>query len=54
VLTSAPAGALVYVHAQESALGFWQRAGFVAEGPSFEEGGIAHRRMRYAAEHSPG
>jgi predicted GNAT family N-acyltransferase len=54
VLTSAPAGALVYVHAQESALGFWLRAGFVAEGPSFEEGGISHRRMRYAAEPSPG
>jgi predicted GNAT family N-acyltransferase len=47
VLASAPPGELVYVHAQESALGFWQRAGFVAEGPSFEEGGISHRWMRY-------
>jgi predicted GNAT family N-acyltransferase len=54
VLASAPEGALVYVHAQESALGFWQSAGFVVEGSSFEEGGISHRRMRYAAEHSPG
>jgi predicted GNAT family N-acyltransferase len=48
VLASAPPGALVYVHAQESALGFWRRAGFVAEGPSFEEGGLSHRWMRHA------
>jgi predicted GNAT family N-acyltransferase len=46
VLTLAPPGSLVYVHAQVSALGFWQRAGFVAEGPPFEEGGIVHRWMR--------
>jgi predicted GNAT family N-acyltransferase len=49
VLACAPPGAPVYVHAQESALGFWERAGFVAEGPSFEEGGLSHRWMRYAA-----
>jgi predicted GNAT family N-acyltransferase len=54
VLTCAPARTLVYVHAQESALGFWQRAGFVAEGPSFEEGGISHRRMCHVAEAAPG
>jgi predicted GNAT family N-acyltransferase len=47
VLEHAPAGASVYVHAQESAMGFWERAGFVAEGPRFEEGGISHRRMRF-------
>lgn len=46
VLEGAPAGATVYVHAQASALGFWQRVGFVAQGPSFEEGGIAHRWMQ--------
>jgi predicted GNAT family N-acyltransferase len=45
VLARAPAGAAVYVHAQEGALGFWERAGFVADGPSFEEGGIPHRWM---------
>lgn len=45
VLAQAPAGALVYVHAQESALGFWERLGFVAEGPRFEEAGIGHRWM---------
>ena len=47
VLESAPPDLTVYVHAQQSALGFWQRAGFVAEGPSFEEAGIAHRWMRF-------
>jgi predicted GNAT family N-acyltransferase len=47
VLDHAPADTLVYVHAQESALGFWLRAGFVAEGPSFEEAGIVHWWMRW-------
>jgi len=48
LLESAPPGVLVYLHAQESALGFWQRAGFVAEGPAFDEAGIVHRWMRRA------
>jgi predicted GNAT family N-acyltransferase len=47
VLEHAPPGVLVYVHAQESALGFWERLGFTAEGPRFEEGGIGHRRMLF-------
>jgi predicted GNAT family N-acyltransferase len=45
VLGHAPPGKRVYIHAQESALGFWERLGFVAEGPSFDEAGISHRRM---------
>lgn len=49
VLDLAPPGLLPYVHAQESALGFWQRAGFVPEGPSFEEAGIRHRWMGFSA-----
>ena len=49
VLELAPPGLVPYVHAQESALGFWQRAGFVAEGPSFDEAGIRHRWMRWSA-----
>ena len=36
----------VMVHAQTSALGFYQRAGFVAEGPVFEEAGVPHQTMR--------
>jgi predicted GNAT family N-acyltransferase len=47
ILELAPPGLVPYVHAQESALGFWERAGFVAEGPSFEEAGIRHRWMRW-------
>jgi predicted GNAT family N-acyltransferase len=44
----APLGALVYIHAQEGALGFWERLGFVAEGPRFFEAGIAHRKMLWS------
>ena len=40
------AGSELYIHAQESALGFWERMGFVAEGPEFREADIAHRFMR--------
>jgi predicted GNAT family N-acyltransferase len=36
----------VYCHAQHSAIGFYQRAGFVEEGPVFYEAGIAHQLMR--------
>lgn len=36
----------VYVYAQVAALGFWERQGFVAEGPCFDEAGIVHRMMR--------
>jgi predicted GNAT family N-acyltransferase len=47
MLVAAPEGLRVYVHAQESALGFWQRLGFVAEGPGFVEAGINHRLMTW-------
>lgn len=47
VLSQAPAGAIVYIHAQQSASGFWERAGFVAEGAPFEEAGIVHRLMLF-------
>jgi len=45
VLAALPQSPTVYVHAQSAALGFWQRLGFVAEGPGFVEGGIDHRYM---------
>lgn len=48
ILEQVPRDRAVYVHAQESALGFWQRMGFVAEGPGFVEGGIPHRVMVWA------
>ena len=47
VLGQVPAGATVYIHAQQSALGFWERAGFGAEGAPFEEAGISHRLMLF-------
>ncbi|MEY2934955.1 MAG: hypothetical protein RL033_5704 [Pseudomonadota bacterium] len=52
MLAQAPRGLTVYVHAQESALGFWQRMGFVAEGPAFVEGGIPHRLMCWGTAES--
>ena len=35
-----------HLHAQTSVLDFYLRQGFLAEGSSFEEAGIVHRRMR--------
>jgi predicted GNAT family N-acyltransferase len=46
MLEAAPAAAVIYVHAQQAALGFWERVGFSAAGPAFVEGGISHRFMR--------
>jgi predicted GNAT family N-acyltransferase len=36
----------VFLDAQEVAFGFYDRLGFVAEGDSFIDAGIPHRRMR--------
>jgi predicted GNAT family N-acyltransferase len=44
-----PTGSDIYIHAQQSALGFWQHMGFVAEGAPFHEAGIPHRFMRGAS-----
>jgi predicted GNAT family N-acyltransferase len=38
----------VYLNAQTYALGFYERLGFRAEGPVFDEVGIPHQRMRRA------
>lgn len=35
----------LYLHAQASAVAFYQRLGFVAEGKGFVEAGIPHRKM---------
>jgi predicted GNAT family N-acyltransferase len=51
LVTVPPPGSVIYAHAQYEALGFWQRLGFVAEGPTFIEGGIQHR---YITLRSPG
>jgi predicted GNAT family N-acyltransferase len=52
MLALVPSGAPVYLHAQEGALGFWQKLGFVSEGPAFVEGGIRHRFMHFRASGS--
>jgi predicted GNAT family N-acyltransferase len=36
----------VYLNAQVSATGFYERLGFRADGPGFDEVGIPHQRMR--------
>jgi len=36
----------VYLNAQASATGFYERLGFRADGPAFDEVGIPHQRMR--------
>jgi predicted GNAT family N-acyltransferase len=38
----------VYLNAQVSAAGFYERLGFRADGPEFDEVGIPHQRMRRA------
>lgn len=40
--------ATVELHAQRRAIGFYESAGFRAEGPEFVDAGILHRRMRRA------
>lgn len=44
----------VYLHAQATALGFYERLGFRAEGPEFDEVGIPHRRMSLGIEQRDG
>jgi predicted GNAT family N-acyltransferase len=40
----------VYLHAQTAALAFYERLGFRAEGPVFDEVGIPHVRMHLGIE----
>jgi predicted GNAT family N-acyltransferase len=40
----------VFLNAQSSAVGFYQRFGFVAEGEPFMEAGILHQGMRLASD----
>jgi len=40
----------VYLHSQTTAVGFYERLGFRAEGPEFDEVGIPHRRMHLGIE----
>jgi predicted GNAT family N-acyltransferase len=47
-IARADAGAAVFLNAQVSALPFYASVGFEAEGETFDEAGIPHRRMRFA------
>jgi predicted GNAT family N-acyltransferase len=38
---------LIYLHAQESAIGFYEKLGFESTGPKFEEANIVHQKMIY-------
>jgi predicted GNAT family N-acyltransferase len=42
---------LVYLHAQEQALGFYEKAGFRPVGERFFEAGIPHFKMQLEIEH---
>jgi len=42
-----PAGVLIYLHAQVSAIPFYEQAGFKKEGPMFSEANIDHFKMTY-------
>ncbi|HWJ06988.1 MAG TPA: GNAT family N-acetyltransferase [Steroidobacteraceae bacterium] len=44
----------VYLNAQTSARGFYERLGFRTDGPEFDEVGIPHQRMRRAVEKRDG
>ena len=44
----------VYLNAQTSARGFYERLGFRADGPEFDEVGIPHQRMRRAVGNGDG
>ncbi len=40
-------GRIIYLHSQESAVGFYERNGFVIEGEQFIEADIVHFKMVY-------
>jgi predicted GNAT family N-acyltransferase len=44
----------VYLHAQVTAVGFYERLGFRVEGPVFDEVGIPHVRMRMGIKRRDG
>lgn len=55
--TSTDSSAGIYLHAQVSSAGFYQKLGFIAQGTEFIDAGIVHINMLYAkeggCEHNP-
>ncbi len=50
VLQDLPSDAnYIYLHSQITAMPLYQKMGFIAEGPQFEEAGIQHFKMVYKA-----
>ena len=45
ILTEVPKTLKVYLHAQSQVVSFYEKFGFLAEGPEFDEAEIMHRRM---------
>lgn len=43
----------LYCHAQQRAIGFYERLGWTVDGPVFTEAGIPHRKMRFRPEDRP-
>ncbi|MFM9958020.1 MAG: GNAT family N-acetyltransferase [Phycisphaerales bacterium] len=43
----------LYCHAQDRAIGFYERLGWTTDGPMFTEAGIPHRKMRFRPEDRP-
>lgn len=39
---------IIYLNAQESAIGFYEKLGFESIGPKFEEANIVHQKMNYS------
>ncbi len=48
-----PLGAsFLILHSQLTAISFYEKFGFIAEGPTYEEAGIAHRNMILSLPHT--
>jgi predicted GNAT family N-acyltransferase len=45
-----PTDRLIYLHAQLPVVSFYEKLGFVKDGPLFEEAGIQHYKMYFKAE----
>ena len=47
ILNNIPNDKIIYLNSQESAIGFYEKLGFLVSGPPFKEAGIVHKKMIY-------